>query len=137
MRPEIQVDDSKHRALCRRLLIGGDHPTLPFFCSYWSAEGIKQIPSVDSELTVCETNHFTSFAVLIKPRATEVRNKILQLNSSPVWTFFTTHLDKNLLLFCYLLMPTIWLGVKCICTVYGWRCWKSQYHTPGYLWLEI
>ncbi|XP_015754902.1 PREDICTED: adhesion G-protein coupled receptor D1-like [Acropora digitifera] len=43
--------------------------------SNWSAEGIKQISSVDSELTVCETNHFTSFAVLIKPRATELSHR--------------------------------------------------------------
>lgn len=40
--------------------------------SYWSAEGIKVISSVNSGLTVCETNHFTSFAVLIKHRATEL-----------------------------------------------------------------
>ncbi|XP_044175112.1 adhesion G-protein coupled receptor D1-like isoform X1 [Acropora millepora] len=43
--------------------------------SYWSAEGIKQISSVDSELTVCETNHFTSFAVLVKHRATELSHR--------------------------------------------------------------
>jgi len=34
--------------------------------SYWSAEGLKLISPVYSQSTVCETNHFTSFAVLIK-----------------------------------------------------------------------
>ncbi|XP_067052807.1 adhesion G protein-coupled receptor L4-like isoform X2 [Acropora muricata] len=41
--------------------------------SYWSAEGLKLISPVNSQSTVCETNHFTSFAVLIKHhRATEL-----------------------------------------------------------------
>ncbi|XP_015778249.1 PREDICTED: adhesion G-protein coupled receptor D1-like isoform X1 [Acropora digitifera] len=53
--------------------------TLDKQCSFWnisdrdwSDEGIKLISPVNSELTVCETNHFTSFAVLIKHRAIEL-----------------------------------------------------------------
>ncbi|KAK2548050.1 Adhesion G protein-coupled receptor L1 [Acropora cervicornis] len=43
--------------------------------SSWSPEGIKLISPVNAELTVCETNHFTSFAVLIKHRDTELSHR--------------------------------------------------------------
>ncbi|XP_068721983.1 adhesion G protein-coupled receptor L4-like isoform X3 [Montipora capricornis] len=41
----------------------------------WSPEGIEEINSSSFESIVCETNHFTSFAVLIKHKDTQISKK--------------------------------------------------------------
>lgn len=119
---------SKHRASCLMLQISRDNSSLPFFCSSWSDEGIKLISPVNSELTVCETNHFTSFAVLIKHRAIEVRYNILQFILLLMGRSFSYSLGSSKLN---------------ASNAEGESCWRRQYDMPSihsshlYLWLEI